>query len=628
VDAARLLTTEPKRPIAGYAWSRDSKYILFAKDKDGDENFNVFAVDPGAKPADGMDAPTARDLTGLKGVRVMLVDGPKNDPDTIYIGLNDRDKAWHDLYKLKLSTGEKTLVRKNTDNLYMVDVRDLLQKTLQSNNPMAALEAVLRDHPDLPEAVGRFWADGFATDQIPPPLARFFVDRGASLSVHAAAGFGFTDSLTAILRRDPLQVNAKGGDGCTPLHFARDVATAQLLLDHGAKIDARDEDHDSTPAQWRIGKAPEVSRFLLDRGATADVFLAAALGDVDLTARLVSQNPACVAYRIGRLPDFPPVGHNGRGGTILQWTLAFNSYPHQIALLKGHERLFDFLYDKSDPQTRLLVCCVLARRQEAEAIHHQYPTIIANLPGLDLELLPRYCWETNTNFEAVRLMLDLGFPIAHTESSHGYSPLHNAAWSGDAALVDLLISRGHPVDLVDACYNATPLGYAIHDCIVEKRHPEGDFARVVESLLKAGSPWDPSIYPTGDQRIDEVLNRARTSGAGAIVNVVEFNIRENARGGQMKKGYWVVVYRSVSDESAFKEYGKLAIPAIEAGGGKLLIRTSEVEAHEAGLHQRVVVTEFESFEKAKATHNSAAYQAALKTLGSAAERDFRIVEGL
>jgi hypothetical protein len=116
-SAARLLTAEPKRPTAGYFWSRDSKYILFAKDKDGDENFNVYAVDPGTKPAAGMDVPTARDLTGFKGIRVMLVDVPKNDPDIIYIGLNDRDKAWHDLYKLKLSSGEKTLVRKNTERI-------------------------------------------------------------------------------------------------------------------------------------------------------------------------------------------------------------------------------------------------------------------------------------------------------------------------------------------------------------------------------------------------------------------------------------------------------------------------------------------------------------------------------
>jgi Uncharacterized conserved protein len=96
----------------------------------------------------------------------------------------------------------------------------------------------------------------------------------------------------------------------------------------------------------------------------------------------------------------------------------------------------------------------------------------------------------------------------------------------------------------------------------------------------------------------------------------------------MKKGYWIVAYRSILDESALKEYGKLAIPAIEAGGGKALIRTSEVESRESGMNQRVVVMEFENFEKAIATYNSAAYQAALQVLGSAAERDFRIVEGV
>ena len=97
----------------------------------------------------------------------------------------------------------------------------------------------------------------------------------------------------------------------------------------------------------------------------------------------------------------------------------------------------------------------------------------------------------------------------------------------------------------------------------------------------------------------------------------------------MKKGYWVVCYRSVSNESALKQYGELAIRAIEAGGGRALVRTAdEVEPRESGLKQRVVVMEFESFEKAIATYNSPAYQAALKALGSGAERDFRIVEGV
>ena len=116
-SAAKLLTTETKRPVAGYLWTRDGKFILYAKDKDGDENYNLFSVDPAASPAAGAEAPPSRDLTGLTGVRVQPYSVPKNDPDIVYIGLNDRDKAWHDLYKLKISTGERTLLRKNTDRI-------------------------------------------------------------------------------------------------------------------------------------------------------------------------------------------------------------------------------------------------------------------------------------------------------------------------------------------------------------------------------------------------------------------------------------------------------------------------------------------------------------------------------
>ncbi|MDP8980885.1 MAG: prolyl oligopeptidase family serine peptidase [Acidobacteriota bacterium] len=116
-SAARPITADTKRPIPQFFWSRDSKYILYVQDQGGDENFNVYAVDPAVKPAAGADVPAARNLTDLKGVRVQIFSIPRNDPDTLYIGLNDRDKAWHDLYRLKISTGERTLLRKNTDRV-------------------------------------------------------------------------------------------------------------------------------------------------------------------------------------------------------------------------------------------------------------------------------------------------------------------------------------------------------------------------------------------------------------------------------------------------------------------------------------------------------------------------------
>lgn len=323
--------------------------------------------------------------------------------------------------------------------------------------------------------------------------------------VHEAARAGLTHKLAEMLVINPSLIDAKGMDGRTPLHCAGSVAVAAFLLDHGARIDARDEDHNSTPAQWRIGESPDVVRFLLERGAKADIFLASALGDVALAEKLVAEDRRCLAHRIGELPEYPPVGHQGRGGTIYQWTLRFNSYPHQIALTKGHRAMFDFLYAASDIVTQLLVNCVLGRRAEAEAIAEEHPDIVPGLPDVDRELVAKYCWETNTDFRAVRLMLDLGFPVAHPERSHGYTPLHNAAWAGSGDLVELLIRRGHPVDIRDPGYGGTPLSWALHDCLVEKRHPEGEFARVVKALLEAGSPLDGVNYPTGNAAIDDVL---------------------------------------------------------------------------------------------------------------------------
>ncbi len=147
-SAARLMTTENKRPVASYLWTRDSKNIVYVKDHDGDENYNVYAVDPAAQPAAGADAPPSRDLTGLKGVRVELFAAPRSEPDALHVGINDRDKAWHDLYKLIISTGEKTLLRKNTDRItgWSFDNRDQLRLAIR--NAENGDTEILRVDPD------------------------------------------------------------------------------------------------------------------------------------------------------------------------------------------------------------------------------------------------------------------------------------------------------------------------------------------------------------------------------------------------------------------------------------------------------------------------------------------------
>lgn len=116
-SAARLVTADPKRPIPGFFWSRDSRYILFVQDRDGDENYNVYAVNPADSAPAGAEVPPARNVTDAKGARALLYSVPVSDPDVIYVGLNDRDAAWHDLYSVKLSTGERKLLRRNTDKI-------------------------------------------------------------------------------------------------------------------------------------------------------------------------------------------------------------------------------------------------------------------------------------------------------------------------------------------------------------------------------------------------------------------------------------------------------------------------------------------------------------------------------
>ncbi|MBN9062574.1 MAG: hypothetical protein BGP06_18200 [Rhizobiales bacterium 65-9] len=95
----------------------------------------------------------------------------------------------------------------------------------------------------------------------------------------------------------------------------------------------------------------------------------------------------------------------------------------------------------------------------------------------------------------------------------------------------------------------------------------------------------------------------------------------------MPKAYWVTQYHSVSDPDALAAYAKIGGPAIVAGGGRFLVRGMPAHVYEAGLQQRVVVIEFDSVEQAKATHDSPAYQEALRALGGGAKRDIRIVEG-
>jgi uncharacterized protein (DUF1330 family) len=96
----------------------------------------------------------------------------------------------------------------------------------------------------------------------------------------------------------------------------------------------------------------------------------------------------------------------------------------------------------------------------------------------------------------------------------------------------------------------------------------------------------------------------------------------------MPKAYLVVQYHAVNDPEKMAAYAKLAGPAIEAAGGRFLIRGVAAEAYEAGKLQRTVVVEFPDLATARALYTTPAYAEALRAFDDGAERDMRIVEGV
>jgi uncharacterized protein (DUF1330 family) len=95
----------------------------------------------------------------------------------------------------------------------------------------------------------------------------------------------------------------------------------------------------------------------------------------------------------------------------------------------------------------------------------------------------------------------------------------------------------------------------------------------------------------------------------------------------MAKAYWIACYREITHPEKLAAYAKLALPAIESGGGRFLARATAAKAYEQGLLQRTVLIEFDSVEQAIAVHESPAYQQALAALADGVIRDLRIVPG-
>ena len=117
--AAEPVTNDTKRGIRTYSWAYTNKHIVYAQDKGGDENWHIYSVD--------LATGQAKDLTPFEGVQALIQETSHKFPNELILGLNDRNPEFHDLYRVNIDSGKRTLIQENegfinlfTDDNYKV----------------------------------------------------------------------------------------------------------------------------------------------------------------------------------------------------------------------------------------------------------------------------------------------------------------------------------------------------------------------------------------------------------------------------------------------------------------------------------------------------------------------------
>ena len=354
------------------------------------------------------------------------------------------------------------------------------------------VDALLEAGADINARSG-WWAGSYGVlDMCGGEFAEYLLSRGAKLDIHAAARLGKIDEVKSMLAGDPHRVHARGGDGQLPLHFAATKKVAELLLENGAEIDARDIDHESTAAQYmacfgRSEHAPkderhEIVRYLLSRGAEPDILMTAAVGDRALVERLLNEDPDNA--KVTASDKYFPKRDARSGGSIYIYGFGITQTPHALARQFGHLDVFELLMQRSAPWLRLIQAAETGDEALVRAVMEKHPSVTTRLPGNAGMRIVSTAIRNNTR--AVELLLDSGWP-ATPALANGQTALHYAAWHGNLPMVRALLARGVEVNGRETEHGGNPLGWALHGSLNSWECKKGDYPGVVHALLAAGA---------------------------------------------------------------------------------------------------------------------------------------------
>jgi ankyrin repeat protein len=352
----------------------------------------------------------------------------------------------------------------------------------------------------------RWWAGSFGVlDSANPELASYLISRGATVDIHAAARLGMIDRVRELIAGNGELVHARGGDGQFPLHFASTIEIAALLLEHGADINARDIDHESTAAQYMASIRPyrhDVAGYLIARGAEADILSASAVGDLATVREILAHDPDVVRTQVGE-KYFPKVDPRS-GGSIYIFGFGWGKTPHMVAHQFGHGEIFELLMQRSSPWIRLAQACEIHDEALARQIVAEHPRLIENLSPAAARRIIGATLRNNT--KAVELLLKTGWPSAAFNELN-QTPLHYAAWHGNLVLVRALLAHKAPVNIFETEHGGSPLAWALHGSQNSWERNSGDYPGVTRELLAAGADIPKPERPL--EATEEVLEILR-----------------------------------------------------------------------------------------------------------------------
>jgi ankyrin repeat protein len=396
---------------------------------------------------------------------------------------------------------------------YGFDAPALIAAVHSENREM--IDALLHAGANINERT-RWWAGSFGVlDSASPKLAEYLISRGATVDIHAAARLGMIDRVRELLALNPELVHARGGDGQLPLHFAATVEIAALLLDHGADIDARDIDHESTAAQylvssrqymeWEAPSRHDVVRFLISRGAKTDILMAAAVGDRALVERILNDDPETIRTTVS--DRYFPKKNPKSGGSIYIYGFGFTKSPHMIAHQFGHPEVFTLLMQRSPNWLRLINAAEVGDEAHFQRILSDHPQLFQKLSANAARRIIGVATRNNTR--ALQMLLAAGWPASAVMDT-GQTALHFSAWHGNADAVRELIAHNAPINVFETEHGGSPLAWALHGSQHSWHRDTGDYPAVVRLLLAAGAQiTKPEMPLEATEEVLEVIRQHR-----------------------------------------------------------------------------------------------------------------------